>query len=209
MQSHRVVELFDTWIRSLGLLGYPLLGLAALIEYLFPPFPGDTISLLGGVYAARGERSYALVLVALTVGSLLGIAANWRVGKAIGGRVDALPDGKLMLGITHAHVRRAQEVMRRRGVILLVLNRFMPSFRSVLFLAAGASNMPFGRVLALGTVSALLWNGLLLFAGVEVGDHAERIEAFLWRFRLIGFGVLAVVGLVWLVNLLVKRHRSR
>jgi membrane protein DedA with SNARE-associated domain len=203
-----VVELFDTWIRSLGLFGYPLLGLAALIEYLFPPFPGDTISLLGGAYASRGERSYVLVLAALTAGSMLGIAANWRVGRAVGGRVDALPDGVLMLGITHAHLRRAQALMRTRGLWLLLFNRFLPSFRSVLFLAAGAANLPFWRVLTLGTFSALVWNSLLLAAGAEVGDNAERIAAFLARFRLAALAVIGLLMVAWLVRAAVRRARQ-
>ena len=51
-----MVEFLDNLISNIGLLGLLVLGLAAAVEYVVPPFPGDTITLLGGVYAVRGEH---------------------------------------------------------------------------------------------------------------------------------------------------------
>ena len=48
-----MVEYLDNLIAHIGLLGLLVLGLAAAVEYVVPPFPGDTITLLGGVYAGR------------------------------------------------------------------------------------------------------------------------------------------------------------
>jgi membrane protein DedA with SNARE-associated domain len=190
-----MVEVFDLWLRTLGAWVYPVLALAALVEYLFPPFPGDSVSLLGGASVALGERSWPLVLLALMAGSVVGILLNWRVGLAIGARVERLPEGRLMPGVTHAQVRRAQELMRTRGALLLVVNRFLPSFRAVLFIAAGASEMPLWRVLSLGTISALAWNGLLVAVGMALGDHADRIELFLRRYETFALSAFALICL--------------
>jgi membrane protein DedA with SNARE-associated domain len=184
-----MLEAFDTLVRSLGPWGALLLGVAALLEYVVPPFPGDSVTLLGGAYVARGEDPLVLVLGALLAFSLLGMAATWKVGQVMGRRLHPEADGPLAFGLTHAQLRRGLEVMRTRGDWVLVLNRFMPSFRALVFVAAGASGVPLPRVLLLGSASALAWNVLLVGVGYNVGANAEALEAWLSRYRSAALGV--------------------
>jgi len=203
-----MLEAFDALVRGLGPWGVVLLGVAALLEYVFPPFPGDTVTLLGGAYCARGDQPAWLVLLFLMGFSLAGMWATWRVGRSLGKRLDAAKEGPLAFGLTHAQLRRAQVAMRDRGDWVLVLNRFMPSFRAVVFVAAGASGTPLSRVLALGSVSALAWNGLLLFVGSTVGAHAGQLEAWLSAYRYVALGVTAVVLAGLLLRWAWRRRRT-
>jgi membrane protein DedA with SNARE-associated domain len=184
-----MLEAFDSLVRSLGPWGALLLGVAALLEYVVPPFPGDSVTLLGGAYVARGEQPLVLVLGALLAFSLLGMAATWKVGQVMGRRLKPEADGPLAFGLTHAQLRGGLEVMRTRGDWVLVLNRFMPSFRALVFVAAGASGVPLPRVLLLGSASALAWNVLLVGVGYNVGANAEALEAWLSRYRSAALGV--------------------
>jgi membrane protein DedA with SNARE-associated domain len=203
-----MLEAFDALVRELGAWGVLLLGVAALLEYVFPPFPGDTVTLLGGAYAERGEHPVWLVLASLMVFSVGGMTAMWAVGRAIGHKLDAAKEGPLFFGITHAQVRRAQALMRERGDWVLVLNRFMPSFRAMVFVAAGASGTPLPRVLALGSLSALGWNALLVGVGAVVGVNADRLQDWLARYRLVALGLTAVVVAVFAVRWLLRRRRA-
>lgn len=204
-----MLETFDAWIRSVGPAGYAVLCLAALIEYVFPPFPGDTITLLGGAYAVRAGRSLALVVLVLTLGSAAGIIATWRAGLAVSGSVAALDADQRLFGLRVRHIRRAQELMRERGGWLLLVNRFLPSFRAVLFVAAGASGVPLSRALALGLVSALGWNVLLVAAGAALGANAEAIEGFLLSYRRVALLTLGAVALILTARFAWRRWRGR
>lgn len=203
-----MLEAFDALVRELGPWGVLLLGAAALLEYVFPPFPGDTVTLLGGAYAERGEHPVWLVLASLMAFSVAGMTAMWAVGRALGHKLDAAREGPLFFGITHEQVRRAQTVMRERGDWVLVLNRFMPSFRAMVFVAAGASGAPLPRVLALGSLSALGWNALLVGVGAAIGVNADRLEDWLVRYRLVALGLTAVVVAFFAVRWLVRRRRQ-
>jgi len=203
-----MLEVVDAWLRTVGPVGYLVLACAALVEYLFPPFPGDTVALLGDAYGGSGERSLALVLAALTAGSLLGILVTWRVGLALGTRLTTLAQEKKVLGLEAGQLQKAQALMRQRGGWLLVVNRFLPSFRAVVFVAAGASGVPLSRALTLGGVSALAWNVLLLAVGVAVGKNAQRIDAFFSTYRQAAYAALAVAG-VALLGRWLWRRRSR
>lgn len=194
----------EPYIEALGAWGYLGLGLAAFIEYLFPPFPGDTVVLLGGAWAEREGQSLVLALLAVTLGSMAGIAVSWRLGRSLAGALHSAPEGSRLFGLQVGTIRKAQALMRGRGAWLLLANRFLPSFRTVLFVAAGAAEVSLPRTLLLGTVSSVVFNAVLLGVGQVVGDNAEAIKQFFGTFRTAS---LAVVGL--LVLLLVARFFFR
>ena len=203
-----MLDAFDALVRGLGPWGVVLLGLGALLEYVFPPFPGDSVTLLGGAYAARGDHPVVLVLLSLMVFSIGGMAAMWRLGVSLGTRLDHAKEGPLFFGITHQQLRRAQDTMRTRGTWVLVLNRFMPSFRAVVFVAAGASGTPLPRVLLLGGLSALAWNALLLGVGDAIGAKADKLEDWLSQYRLVAIVVTVVVVLVLVARWALRRRKS-
>ena len=202
-----MLEWLDGWILTLGASGYWVLGLAAAVEYVFPPFPGDTVTLLGGIYAVRGNRSIALVLLAITTGSVLGAALDYLIGVKLASRLERLRVEGTARSKQHDRVLALARAMRRRGTMLLLLNRFLPAVRGLLFVAAGAARLPFGRVMGLGMVSALVWNALLVGAGFAVGGNAEKLEAWVRTYYqilyVVLFGGAVVLGFHWL-----RRRRS-
>lgn len=186
-------ETIDTLMRSVGPWGYPLFGIFALVEYLFPPFPGDTVSVMAGAWAARGEGSVALVFAVLMLGSVVGMSVCWRVGRGLSHVLAKAPSTSRIMGLSVERLQAAQRAMHDRGPLLLVANRFLPSFRAVLFVAAGASGLSWRATVAWGSISAAVFNALLVGVGVAVGDNAEAIAGFFSRFRWFSLAVLAVL----------------
>lgn len=198
-----MVETFDTWIHTVGPFAYLALFGAAMIEYIFPPFPGDTVVLLGGVYAIRGEKPWPLVLIVVTAGSVAGALIDYAVGRRLAKRFASRPD----FAQKHPHLHRLQERMHRSGTPLIAFNRFMPGVRGLLFVAAGASGMELRKVVLWGSVSAVLWNGLIMAAGIALGGNAERLERLVQQYTTGAWIVLGAVALVILVWQLIKRRR--
>ncbi len=204
-----MLEQLDSWIASAGPEAYLALGLGALIEYVFPPFPGDTIVVLGGVYAARGQKPWWLVFAVITLGSVIGAALDYGLGVKIGERLERFPDRRLPFGLQHQKIHEAQERMRRVGSLLILINRFLPAVRGVLFVAAGAARIPFGRVMLLGAASAMAWNVLLIGLGLLVGGNAERLESLLRTYQVAVGAALGTVALVLGVRFILRRRQKR
>ena len=178
-------------------LGVAALAAASLVEYVFPPFPGDTVTLFGAFLAATARWNVVAVLAAVTAGSLAGAAIDY----AIGWRLSARPLEALTPRRRRLRERLAPIVARfeRHGAAYIAVNRFLPGIRALIFVAAGAAGLPLGRVLAYGAVSALLWNGLLIGAGFAVGENWELLLDLLRRYTVaawiaIGVAALALVG---------------
>ena len=201
-----MVEFLDNLISHIGLLGLLVLGLAAAVEYVVPPFPGDTITLLGGVYAVRGEHPWPLVFLVVVAGSVVGALINYQVGRWLVGRFERKP-GDVFFGISHARLEAVQSQMRHKGPWLLLANRFIPGVRGLIFVAAGAAHMPRSNALILGALSAMAHTGLVLALGAAVGGNLERLAALVTRYQYAVVG-LVVVGVLGVLVLMLARRRA-
>lgn len=204
-----MLENVDELLREVGSWGYLGLGLASLIEYVFPPFPGDTVTLLGGAWAARGDFSLIVVFLSLLAGSLVGMTVMWRLGRSIEGKLSGYPDDHRLLGLEVGQLHRAQALMKTKGAWLLLVNRFLPSFRAVVFIAAGASGYSWRQTMAPGLLSAAVFNAVLMAAGGAIGDNAEAIAAFFRTWRTVSFVVLGVIAAAVLARFLWRRARAQ
>lgn len=191
------------WLTTHGyLLSLSVLALSAALEYVFPPFPGDTVVLAGAVLATAGGWSLWPVLLACTAGSLLGAWLDFRIGVAAAKHRDA---GRLGTRLSQSPgLDRILAGYRRWGPAFLALNRFMPGIRALFFVAAGMARMPTRAVLTWAAASALAWNALLLALGAALGANLDRLEALARGYALalwLALGVAGVVGVgVWLVR---------
>jgi membrane protein DedA with SNARE-associated domain len=187
-----------------GALAYLLLAVAAAVEYVFPPFPGDTLTLFGVFLAVSKGFSPAGVYVSITAGSVVGGWLAYRFGLRLGDTTD--PPTGLM---ANAHAKSAIDEIGRRfqqhGLAYLALNRFVPVLRAFFFVAAGIARFPVGPVLFWGALSALAWNALLFVAGWTVGHHWDQLSRLIETYSTI----VLVVVLAGLVVFFVRRRAAR
>jgi membrane-associated protein len=197
---HRAVVLTGPW-SPLLLFG------AAFIEYVFPPFPGDLLVVLGAWYAVHGDLSWPAVFVAVTAGAVAGAWVDHRIGAWLGQRLERSPAAARVL--SPERLARFEAAYRRWGSWLLLLNRFFPGVRGFLFLAAGASGIPLARTLLLGGISAAVWNALLLAAGKLVANNLDELVQLVERYTRTAGTLVGVAALVLLGRALWKRRSRR
>ncbi|MDX9722160.1 MAG: DedA family protein [Myxococcota bacterium] len=189
-------------------LGFAILCGACALEYVFPPFPGDTVLLLGGVLAATHGWSALFVLCAATLGAVLGSSAIFYVSL----RLAQQPESRLSRWLFREKVRRASaalvERFARHGAAFIVVNRFLPGIRSFFFVAAGLAKMPSRAVLGWGALSALAWNALVILAGYLLGGQLERLQTLLTRYTMAVWALLGSALVLWLGWKLLKRRPS-
>jgi len=203
-----MLELIDELSRDAGPLALVVLGFAAALEYVFPPFPGDTVTVFGGLFAVRGGHPFPVVFAVIMVGSLAGAALDYAFGWWLGARLATRRDGFFARRLPLAQLQDWEERFRKSGAIWLVLNRFLPAVRGPVFVAAGMARIRPLKVLMFGTISALAWNALLFGAGYAVGNKADRLEALLSTYGRVAWAVLAGVVLGFLVRWAWRRRNK-
>lgn len=205
-----MAEWLNRLIAAIGPWGLPVLVGAATAEYLFPPFPGDTVTIFGAWLAAAGKLHWALVWAAVTLGSGVGLAVDWWVGRWLGRRADRLPtdaERPFWNPLSRERLDRFEARYRRYGDALILANRFLPAVRAFVFLAAGAAEIPLPRVVVLGLVSAGVWNALLLVGGYAVGANLHALERLFSTYSRFAWIALGLAGLALIARVLVVRLR--
>jgi membrane protein DedA with SNARE-associated domain len=187
--------------------GLAVLFVSAAVEYVFPPFPGDTITLFGAFLAATKGWSVPLVFTVVTLGSLVGATLDY----ALGCRLARIPENRLS-GRKRELMKRAQSIVdrfERHGAGYIAVNRFLPGIRALFFVAAGMAGLPVGKVLLWGAVSAAAWNALIIGAGFAVGKNWERLLELLRTYTLVAWVVVGVVVAALIIRWwLKKNHRT-
>jgi membrane-associated protein len=173
-----------------------LLFFAAFVEYVFPPFPGDAMVVLGAWYATHGRLSWPVTFGAVTCGAMAGAAADYGIGRWLGARIDEQAAAGKLDRERAERVQRFERIYRRYGGLFLVANRFLPGIRGFFFVAAGAARIPLWEVLLFGGISAALWNGLLLAAGSYAARNVDELLGLFARYNTVAAAALAAGGAI-------------
>lgn len=205
----------DEWLSRLvewlsdgpSAVAYGVLGLAAALEYVVPPFPGDTITLLGAFLGARARYSAGLVLLVVTAGSVVGSWIDYEVGR----RLSRRPLSELSQRARLAREKMAPLLARfsRHGASYIAVNRFLPGIRALFFVAAGMADLPLGKVLLWGAASALAWNSALIGVGWAAAAEFEVLLGWVRTYTLWVWVALGAVALVALLRWWWRRWRGR
>lgn len=181
---------------------------SAIIEYVFPPFPGDTVTLAGGLLVTAFGWNLPLVFAAVTAGSLVGAMLDFYLGVWWLRRRGRIPGVGAASGVRE-QLDRVVASFRRHGEVYLVVNRFLPALRALFFVAAGLAGMRPARVALWATVSAILWNALIVAAGLAIGANLDAIQHAFRTYSMIAWSVIGAAVLLLVVRWLVRRRRAR
>lgn len=188
-----------------GPYAYLALLLAAMVEYVVPPLPGDTFALAGITLASSAGYSPWLVHATLTLGAMIGGQLAWLFGRFIRRRRESSP--RFLHG---PRTERALDDVRRRfekhGAAYLLANRFVPALRAFFFVGAGLANMSGWKVALYGGLSAAAWNALLMLVGWALGSNLARLAELVSQYTWIALGLFVVVIVVGIWR--AKRSKS-
>jgi membrane protein DedA with SNARE-associated domain len=154
-----------------------------------------------GFLTGQGQFSFLLVLIATTLGSLVGASILYGIGAAIGqARVRRLVAsyGHWAL-LTPEDLRKAEDWFSRYGPIAVFTGRLAPIVRSLVSIPAGYQRMPIAQFLLLSACGSLLWNGALVSLGWLLGENWHAIERYVgWlQYVVIAVAALLVIRFVW------------
>jgi membrane protein DedA with SNARE-associated domain len=152
--------------------GYVGILLLMLAENLFPPIPSELIMPLAGFIAARGQLTFVGILLAGTLGSLLGALFWYGVGRWIGRdrlKRFAARHGR-WLTLHPEEIDRASAWFVRHGWAAVFLGRLAPGVRTLISVPAGIAGMPLLPFLLTSALGSLLWTGVLAGLGFLLAE---------------------------------------
>lgn len=170
-------SLTDDVTRIVETAGY--LGVALLVaaESVIPPIPSELVLPLSGFVARRSQSSVLGMVVAATIGSVVGAWLLYAVSAAVGpDRLRGLVERRgRWLGVSTRDLERAERWFDRRAALAVAVGRCIPLIRSIVSVPAGVRRMPFIRFTVLTAIGSAVWNGVLIGMGAALGDQWHRV----------------------------------
>ena len=155
---------------------YGLLFVCAFLENVVPPVPGDTVVVFSAYLVGRGIWDIAPVFATTVGGGVIGFMFMFFMGMRYGRSLFEARGGRVF---TSQGLQRAESWLARYGFWLILANRFMTGVRSVVAISAGLGKMSPVRVLFAGVLSMMVWNGLLLYVGLLLGQNWGEVSELL------------------------------
>ena len=186
-------------ISLMGQFGYFGVFFLIALENVFPPIPSEVILLFGGFMTTYTSLNIALMVVAATLGSLLGAIVLYYIGKILNKeRLKKIVSGKVgkVLRLKEKDIDMADHWFDTKGNKTVFFCRFIPIVRSLISIPAGMSEMPMAKFLLYTTVGSAIWNTVLIVIGNRVGENWESI---LWVFDQYSHIVLILLILIFVL----------
>ena len=194
--------------------GYVAVSALIFLENIFQPIPSELILPLSGFLVTKTSMTLPLVIVAATVGSVVGAYILYGIGRLLSQeRLEGLFDTKpmRMLGFHSDDVAKAIDWFDRKGQITVLICRCIPVVRSLISIPAGTAKMNMALFAVYTLVGSLVWNTILCTLGFWAGDAWEQITAQAEWFSSvvkIGIIVVAVIVVAWWVKFRILPARA-
>lgn len=172
-------------------------------ENVFPPSPSDLLLVFCGTLVGLGTIGFIPLTLMATAGSTAGFALMYWIGLKF---EKATTKKRKMKFISADLLLKVEGWFQKYGYWLIIANRFMSGTRAVISFFAGMTRLDFLKTLSLSAISALLWNGILVFFGMKLGQNWRTISDYLSTYGKIIGGVVAIIAIIFAVRWFLKRR---
>jgi membrane protein DedA with SNARE-associated domain len=186
-------------------LNYFTVALLMVVESSFIPFPSEVVIPFAAYKAAQGGLNVFGVIIAGTVGALIGALVNYYLAKYLGRPlVYKFAGSRLgrMLLLSEEKILHAEDYFIRNGNTSTFIGRLVPAVRQLISIPAGLARMNMRNFIIYTTAGAGIWNIILAVIGYYAYEFRDKIFPYL-------DDALYALGGLFIIYLIVKAVRKR
>jgi membrane-associated protein len=132
--------------------------------------PGDSLLVVAGLFAARGDLNVFILLGTLTVAAIVGDAVGYYSGAKLGPRIFSRDQSLLF---RPSHLLKANAFYEKYGGKTIIIARFVPIVRTFAPIVAGAAQMSYRQFAVYNVVGGFLWVTSMILGGYFLGNIVE------------------------------------
>jgi membrane-associated protein len=158
-----------------GLTAIIFLETGALVFFL----PGDSLLVMAGLYAAKGDLNILLLNALLIPAAIIGDAISYQIGLRAGPMIFSRPKSRFF---DPKHMHAAHAFYEKHGGKAIIIARFMPILRTFVPVAAGVAKMSYRQFASFNVIGGAAWVSSMTLLGYglgntfpEVGKHIEKV----------------------------------
>ncbi len=182
-----------TAVAFIKMTSYPGIFLLMVLESMVFPIPSEAVMPFAGFGIYDGQFTFTGVIIASTLGSLVGSLASYAMGF-YGGKPFIKKFGKYLLLDTH-DLEITERFFAKRGELTIFISRFIPVIRHMISIPAGLGKMNIWKFIIYTILGAGMWNSFLTYVGFKLKSNWSEVMTYS---HIIDIVVVAVLGLALL-----------
>jgi membrane protein DedA with SNARE-associated domain len=180
---------------------YPLVFILMTMESALIPVPSEVVMPFSGFLVSRGSMDFWIAVLSGVLGNLTGSLIAYYIGVRAGWEW-LLRIKVISKVISESEIRKAENLLRRRGSEAVLIGRMMPGVRTVISLPAGMSRVDLSRFVLFTIAGSIPWNALLVYSGMILEDNWGLVSSYLDQV----FVAILVIAFVYIVVKRIKNH---
>lgn len=201
-------SIIDWIVGLMEVLGAPGVGIAILLENLFPPIPSEVVLPLAGFTVAQGSLNLINVFIWSVLGSVIGAYILYGVGAWLGlERLRKIADWMWLVRVSD--VDKSIEFFHKHGKPSIFFGRLIPGIRSLISIPAGLDRMNLVMFGLWTTLGSGIWNAILIFLGLKLGENWEQATVWADTYSKVIYVVLILIILGFLAYFIRRAVKER
>lgn len=139
-------------------------------------FPGDTLLLSAGVFAAAGKLSLASIMVVVSIAAILGDNTGYHIGKRYGRRLFRKPDGVVF---KQEYVHKSELFFDKYGDKTMLFAHFVPVIRTFAPPVAGVGKMRYRSFVIYDAIGDIAWSIIVTLVGYWFGTKIPNLDHYI------------------------------
>lgn len=201
-------SLVNTILNIFSQIGYGGVVFLMAIESSALPFPSEIVIPPAAYLAATGHFNIFLVIVAGTLGSLIGALVNYFLAYYLGRPlIYRLASGRFsrFIGISPEKIKRAEDLFLAKGRSTTFFGRLFPVIRQLISLPAGFAKMPLGSFVFYTILGSGIWVSILAVLGYFWGANKDVLERY---YHIIFWALIVFCSLALIYTYYRKRRKK-
>ncbi|TGK04283.1 DedA family protein [Leptospira langatensis] len=194
------IQILLDWVAGLpSALVWFFFAFSNLTENVFPPWPGDTVTVFGGFLLARGSIGFWELTTSTLFGNLAGAWLMYSFGHKV---LDWLKTKEFPFKselYDEESIQKTLDWFSRNSVLVVIFSRFSAGIRFFVSIVAGMTEMRPAIFFSYFSIAVLLWCGILIYGGFYLGSHWEKVLEFLSLYNRIATTTLILVVLGFII----------
>lgn len=139
-------------------------------------FPGDTLLLAAGVFAAQGKISLLSVILVVIIAAICGDNLGYHIGKRYGRGLFNKKDGVIF---RQEYVHRAEKFYEKYGDKMMLFAHFVPIVRTFAPPVAGVAEMNYKKYFMYDAIGIIAWGTIVTLVGYFFGTKIPNIDNYI------------------------------
>ena len=174
---------------------------SSFIENIFPPYPGDTVTVLGGYLVGTQKFGIWELISAVFIGSMSSAMIMYFFGKNVISFFTRTLQIKFFQSfIDSGSMEKTEKWFKKYGIYAVIFSRFSAAIRFFIAIIAGATKMNIFTFLLAFALATALFNSLLIYGGYLLGENWELLIEYIKLYNMAFMGICALAIAYWIIH---------